>query len=156
MLRQACKCAALIIALAAAPALASGGGGGGGGAVVHDDAELTEAQAAIDKQDWNDAIRILQAYVAMKPGSADGYNLLGYSSRKKGDLDSAFRYYDKALTIDPKHRGAHEYLGEAYLLAGNLAKAREHLDILDHLCFFPCKEFKDLKTAVTAYEAKAR
>ena len=35
--------------------------------------------------------------------------------------------YEKALAIDPKHRGAHEYIGEAYLTLGNLPKAKEHL-----------------------------
>jgi lipoprotein NlpI len=59
---------------------------------------------------------------------------------------------DKALAIDPKHRGAHEYLGEAYLMAGNLDKAEEHLRILDKLCWMPCDQYTQLKKAVAAYK----
>ena len=61
--------------------------------------------------------------------------------------------YQKALAIDPKHRGAHEYIGEAYLTLDNLPKAKEHLARLDKLCFFPCSQYKDLKKAVEAYES---
>jgi len=56
------------------------------------------------------------------------------------------------LAIDPKHRGAHEYIGEAYLTLDNLAKAKEHLATINSLCFFPCSEYRDLKKAVEAYE----
>lgn len=56
------------------------------------------------------------------------------------------------LAIDPKHRGAHEYIGEAYLMLGNVAKAREHLARLDRLCTFSCSEYRDLKKAIETYE----
>ena len=49
----------------------------------------------------------------------------------------------------------HEYIGEAYLMLGNLAKAKEHLAALDRLCFFPCSQYRDLKKAVEAYEKSA-
>ena len=29
--------------------------------------------------------------------------------------DKAFVYYEKALSLDPRHKGAHEYIGELYL-----------------------------------------
>jgi len=44
---------------------------------------------------------------------------------------------EKAQAIDPKHRGSHEYRGGAFLVLGDLLKAKEHLAILDQLCFFP-------------------
>jgi lipoprotein NlpI len=69
-------------------------------------------------------------------------------------MDLVFKHYSEALRINPKHRGAHEYIGEAYLMVGNLGKAKEHLGQLDKLCFFPCGEYTDLKKAVAAYEAK--
>ena len=64
-----------------------------------------------------------------------------------------FRSIRRRLTIDPKHRGAHEYIGEAYLILGDLPKAKEHLAALDKLCFLPCEEYTDLKKAVQRYEA---
>ncbi|WP_374403568.1 tetratricopeptide repeat protein [Niveibacterium sp.] len=130
------------------------GGGGGGGSTVAEVPELVAAQGAIDKSDWDAAIGILTPYVAGHPRSADGLNLLGYASRKQGKLDNAFRYYEQALTIDPKHRGAHEYIGEAYLMAGDLAHAEQHLAALDKLCWLPCEEYDDLKAAIADYRAK--
>ncbi len=93
---------------------------------------------------------------AKTPGNADYHNLYAYAVRKgtNPNMDLVFQEYNEALRINPKHRGAHEYIGEAYLMVGNLAKAKEHLARLDSLCFFPCDEYTDLKKAVAAYEAK--
>ena len=45
------------------------------------------------------------------PENADVYNLLGYSHRKLEMNDKAFVYYEKALSLDPRRKGAHEYIG---------------------------------------------
>jgi hypothetical protein len=37
-------------------------------------------------------------------------------------------------------------------MTGNLAKAEEHLAVLDKLCFLPCEEYRDLKAAIAAYK----
>lgn len=107
--------------------------------------------AAIEAGDYPAAIRHLRQHVAEKPADANGWNWLGYASRKSGDLDGAFAHYRKALALDPKHRGAHEYIGEAYLMARDPAKAEEHLQILDRLCRLPCAEYRDLRKAIDAY-----
>ena len=60
----------------------------------------------------------------------------------------------EALRLEPRHRGAHEYIGEAYLMAGNPAKAKEHLGQLDRLCTFGCEEYTKLKKALADYEQK--
>jgi tetratricopeptide (TPR) repeat protein len=80
---------------------------------------------------------------------------MGYSLRKAAtpDLNAAERYYNEALRIDPKHRGALEYSGELYLMKGDLAKAEQRLAALDKACFMPCEEFTDLKKAVQAFKA---
>jgi len=64
--------------------------------------------------------------------------------------------YQKALAIDPKHRSAHEYIGEAHLELNDVAKAREHLAALDRLCFLPCSQYRDLKKAIETYQARGR
>jgi DNA-binding SARP family transcriptional activator len=69
-------------------------------------------------------------------------------------MDQVFKHYNEALRLDPKHRGAHEYLGEAYLQVGNVAKAKEHLSALDKMCFFGCSEYDALKKAIADYDAK--
>jgi hypothetical protein len=58
---------------------------------------------------------------------------------------AAFAHYKRALELNPRHRGAHEYVGEAYLLVGALAKAEEHLAALQRICLLPCEELADLE-----------
>ena len=120
------------------------------------DAVIEKYSAASARQDWPAAAAVLQEGVKQSPGNADYHNLLAYSLRKgpNPDMSLVFKHYNEALRIDPKHRGAHEYLGEAYLMVGNLPKAKEHLAQLDKLCFFGCNEFSDLKKAIAAHEAK--
>jgi len=57
----------------------------------------------------------------------EAWNMVGFCSRKTGDLKRAFDAYDKALTLKPDYDEAHEYLGEAYLMKGDVAKAKEQL-----------------------------
>ena len=120
------------------------------------DPALEQGRAALGRQDWMGAQKVLREAVARNPQDADAHNLYAYAIRKGANpaMDLVFRHYNEALRIDPQHRGAHEYIGEAYLMTGNLAKAKEHLARLDSLCFFPCDEYTDLKKAVAAYEAK--
>src|SRR5262245_56828704 len=124
-------------------------GSGGGQRDSHD----AEAELAIKRGDYPAASRLLEGVVAKNDRNADAYNLLAYSIRKSGDAAKAIPLYEKALAIDPKHRGAHEYIGEAYLMLGDLGKAKQHLATLDKLCFLPCEEYSDLKKAVQAYES---
>ena len=97
-------------------------------------------------------IMLLDSVVARDNTNADAYNWLAYATRKNGDPAKAIPIYEKALTLDPKHRGAHVYIGEAYLMLGDLAKAREHLTSLNALCTFSCSEYRDLKKSIEAYE----
>ena len=118
------------------------------------DPALEQARAAIGRQDWGGAQNVLRDAVARNPQSAEYHNLYAYSMRMGANpaMDQVFRHYNEALRLDPKHRGAHEYLAEAYLMTGNLAKAKEHLAELDRLCTFGCEEYSKLKAAVAQYE----
>jgi tetratricopeptide (TPR) repeat protein len=113
-------------------------------------------QAAVVKADWPRAQELAREGVAKNPANPDYHNLYAYSIRMGAnpEMELVFRHYNEALRLDPKHLGAHEYLGEAYLQVGNLDKAKEELRALDKLCFFSCKEFSMLKKAVADYEAK--
>jgi len=137
---------------------AGGGGGGGGGEASQtpakpEDPDYTAGVKAINAKQYAAAIPLLQKAVARDGTNADAFNMLAYATRKNGDPAAAIPIYEKALAIDPKHRGAHEYIGEAYLTLDNLPKAKEHLARLDKLCFFPCSQYRDLKKAVEAYES---
>ena len=121
---------------------------------VPKDPALEQARDAISKQDWGKAQGILREAVARNPQDANYHNLYAYSMRKgpSPSMDLVFRHYNEALRIDPKHRAAHEYLGEAYLMSGNLPKAKEHLAQLDKLCTFGCEEYTKLKKEVALFE----
>jgi hypothetical protein len=71
-----------------------------------------------------------------------------------GDTGKAFEHYRIALKIDPKHRGANEYLGELYLETDQLVKAEERLKVLDKACRWGCEEYDDLKEAIEKYKEK--
>ena len=112
--------------------------------------------AAAGQQDWKSAAAAMRDGINADPRNPDYHNLYAYSLRKSGsaDMDLVFKHYNEALRLDPRHRGAHEYLGEAYLMVGNVAKAKEHLGALDKICFFGCSEYNDLKKAIAEHEAK--
>ncbi len=149
--------AALLLAGLPGSLLADGGGGGGGSEkAAPRDPQYEKAASLIQQGRFEQAIPLLEQVVAKNSGDADAYNLLGFSSRKLGKLEQALAYYDTALRINPKHRGAHEYRGEAYLQMGKLDMAKEELVFLDNDCWMPCDEFNDLKAAVARYEAQAR
>ena len=120
------------------------------------DTALERARAAIAQSDWAGARAVLREAVERDPRNADYHNLYAYATRKgpNPDMSLVFKEYNAALTLDPQHRGAHEYLGEAYLMVGNLAKAKEHLAQLDRICTFGCSEYTELKNSIAAYETK--
>jgi Tfp pilus assembly protein PilF len=115
---------------------------------------LTQAQKEIKANEYSGAIKTLEA--ANQSNSADWNNLLGYAQRKKSppDLAAAERFYQAALKIDPKHRGALEYYGELLLMKNDLAGAEQMLARLDKACVFSCEEFRDLKEAITRFKSK--
>ena len=156
MKRQLISALALVLALAAAAFAADTPTSSPAAPAV--DADLATARARIDASDWTGATEILQKAVARDPGNADYHNLLAYSIRKgpNPNMDLVFKHYAEALRINPKHRDAHEYIGEAYLMVGNVGKAKEHLAALDKLCFLPCGEFRDLKREIEKYEASKK
>jgi cytochrome c-type biogenesis protein CcmH/NrfG len=114
------------------------------------DTEFAKAKTAIAQKDWAKAQTVLESYVRANPRSADGFNLLGYSLRNQKQYDASLVAYKQALTLDPKHQGAHEYIGIAYVQMGQLDKAKEHLASLEKICSTSCEEYQDLKKAIAA------
>ena len=121
---------------------------------IQDPAWLTEARASIKAEKYDQAIQQLQS--SNETSSADWNNLLGYSLRKKQppDLVGAEKYYQAALKIDPKHRGALEYYGKLKLMNNDLPGAEALLARLDKACTFGCEEYSDLKGAVQKYKSR--
>ena len=125
-------------------------------AAAKTDPDFAAGKKAIAARDWPRAITALTGAARRDGSNADIQNLLGYAQRNSGNLDVALQHYEKALALDPKHRGAREYLGELYLMQNNLAKAEEQRAALDSLCFFPCEELTELREKIAAYRKRAR
>ncbi len=146
------KLTTLLLALAIngsalAPIYADGG-------YARGDSRLAPFQQLIDDEDYQGAITKLEKALTESPDDADLLTLLAYSHRKSRHFDVALGYYQKALQIDPKHRGANEYLGELYLQTDQLDLALERLEVIDKDCFFGCDEYDKLKQAIDDYRAQ--
>lgn len=113
--------------------------------------DYAAGKKAIMAKNWALAADSFKKVVADNPKNADAYNLLGYSSRWLGKYDEAFAAYDKALALDPKHKGALEYSGVAYLKVNQKGKAEAQLARLKAICA-SCEETIDLTKAIAAYK----
>jgi len=115
------------------------------------DPDFAAGKRAIVAGDWNAAIKALASAALRDDRNADIQNYLGYAYRRLRQLDQATRHYERALTLDPRHRSAHEHLGEVYLVQGDLGKAEAQLAALADICLIPCDEYDDLKRAIAEY-----
>jgi Flp pilus assembly protein TadD len=111
---------------------------------------------ALSGEDWTGAISMLAPAALRDARNADIQNYLGYAHYRLRQLDAAFEHYRLALTLNPRQRSAHEHLGEAYLVVGNLAKAQEHLAALERICLVPCEQYDGLRKAIDKYRSRAR
>ena len=102
------------------------------------------------------AVRRFESTLRRFPDSADLHNELGFAHRKLRHMDKAFEHYKRALMIEPRHRGAHEYIGEAYLMVGDVANAEKHMAALRTICLLPCEELTDLEKAISEHRKRAK
>ena len=116
------------------------------------DPDFAAGKKALGAGDWNGAIAALKLAALRDPQNADIQNYIGYAYRRLRQLEQAFAHYQQALAFNPRHRSAHEHLGEAYLVKGDLIKAQEQLAALQDICLIPCIEYDDLQTAIAAYK----
>jgi cytochrome c-type biogenesis protein CcmH/NrfG len=114
---------------------------------------MREARAAIAAAQWTRAVDLLQSHVRGPADDADAHNLLGYSLRQSGQHAAAQMAYERALQLDPSHRGAHEYMGELMLILSRRDRALFHLGELERLCGVTCSEYQQLKRAVEGQNA---
>ena len=116
------------------------------------------AEKHIDNQNYNKSLKLLKKLTKREDlgtKRADIYNLLGFSYRKleNPDLDKSFAAYMMAIELDPSHLGAHEYLGELYLMRDQKDKALIILEKLDQLAGSNTEEYRELKTAIDEYQS---
>jgi predicted Zn-dependent protease len=115
--------------------------------------DLDAARALVDAQKYDEALPALQKLDQESPNNPDILNLIGFSLRKTGKTSEALDYYNRALALNPQHRGANEYLGELYLETKQPEKAKERLEVLHNACG-DCEEFEDLQKKINQYAAQ--
>lgn len=109
------------------------------------DAAYLQASGLINEGRYADALASLRAAGLVFGPHADVLTYQGFANRKLHNYDVAIAYYSAALSLDPEHRGANEYLGEYFVETGQLAKARQQLVKLERICSFGCEEAEELR-----------
>jgi Flp pilus assembly protein TadD len=155
-LGRALCCAALTASLTAmltAPLAAMAAGDGAPRVEASVQPEWDQAKVAVDAGNWAEAIKLYEAIIKRKPDDARVLTQLAYAMRKTGQVEPAIVRYKRALALEPALLTAHEYIGEAYLMKGDLPLAERHLAELNRICSGKCEEYADLKEAVEKYRA---
>ena len=97
---------------------------------------------------YGDALAALD--LMQNPNTAEAMNYRGYATRKLGRVDEGIGYYLKAVSLDPSYTLVREYLGEAYVIKGDLESAREQLAEIEKRCGTTCEPYEDLAQAIQA------
>jgi predicted Zn-dependent protease len=115
--------------------------------------DFDSARALVDAQKYDEALTALRRLDQQSPDNPDVLNLIGFSLRKTGKMEDAIDYYNRALALNPQHRGANEYLGELYLETKQPEKAKQRLEVLRQACG-DCEELEDLQKQMERYAAQ--
>lgn len=113
--------------------------------------DLEDGKAKNAEKKLKKALERCERAVALDERYHEAWNLLGYTARKTGDYDKAFKAYDRCLAIKPDYAPAREYLGEAWLDKGDAKKARDQMVWLERLG--ATQELKTLKARYDAWAA---
>jgi len=89
--------------------------------------ELSAGKSDSAKKKFGKALKKFKEATEIDPAYYQAWNMVGFCSRKSGDLKHSFEAYAKCIEIEPEYAPAHEYLGEAYLMKGDVPKAKEQL-----------------------------
>jgi tetratricopeptide (TPR) repeat protein len=148
---------ALAVAVTGAYAMGGATSGGYGGATMSGmgdtPSEYSIAVRLIKHEKCPDALPHLNNALTQRPKSADVLNYLGYCYRITGSYPASLDYYNRALAIDPDHKGVHEYLGELYLQMNQPDNANKELATLASLCPRGCDERDALTKAIADHQA---
>ncbi|HEX7078564.1 MAG TPA: tetratricopeptide repeat protein [Candidatus Eisenbacteria bacterium] len=82
------------------------------------------------RKKYSKALDRFEEAVRLDANYFEAWNMVGYCARQTGDLKRSFDAYDRCLALNPDYEAAHEYRGEAYLMGGEIDKAKEELEWL--------------------------
>lgn len=115
---------------------------------------MTDVQRAailVEERDFARARELMEPWVVSAPDDAEAWSILGFARRKTGDPDKAMEAYERALALEPMHKGANEYLGTFWLELGRPDLARERLLVLERACPQGCEERDELADAIATW-----
>jgi tetratricopeptide (TPR) repeat protein len=114
-----------------------------------DDQSLTTYAYVLAKQGrYEEALATLD--LLKNPNTAEALNYRGYATRKLGRVDEGIGYYLKAVALDPDYTLVREYLGEAYLVKGDMVGAKKQLSEIEKRCGTTCEPYGDLAEAIAS------
>jgi tetratricopeptide (TPR) repeat protein len=95
------------------------------------DTAYSLALACLKQQKLEQAFPIFDEMLGTLGSTAELHVVIGWAYRETGYYEQAVSEFKKALTIDPRHRRAHSYIGLVYLRQGGstkFAEARQEFD----------------------------
>jgi pentatricopeptide repeat protein len=114
--------------------------------VLPDKALADYAYALAKAERYDEALDVLD--LMQDRNTPQALNYRGYATRKLGRVDEGIGYYLKSVALDPRYAQVREYLGEAYVIKGDVDKAREQLRAIEAICGMDCEEYEDLAKAI--------
>jgi predicted Zn-dependent protease len=78
--------------------------------------------------------------------------MIGFTLRKLGRVDEAMGYYQRVLAAYPDRTTTRQYLGEAFLQIGDVARAREQLAEIASRCGVACEDYQLLAEEIARFE----
>jgi tetratricopeptide (TPR) repeat protein len=116
------------------------------GSVLPDKVLTDYAYALAKAQRYDEALTTLD--LLRNPNTAEALNYRGYATRELGRVDEGIRYYRKSVALDPRYARVREYLGEAYVVKGDLVSAKAQLRAIKGICGTDCEQYKHLADAI--------
>lgn len=113
---------------------------------VTDENRADYAYALAKAKRYDEALAMLDTL--QNPNTAEALNYRGYATRKLGRTDEGISYYLKSVQLDPGYAKVREYLGEAYVIKGQIDLAKDQLSTIKTICGTDCEEYRDLNEAI--------
>src|ERR1700716_4397104 len=91
------------------------------------DPDFKVGKRALGAENWKAAIAAFELAALRDPTNADIQNYIGYAYGRLHQMGPAIGHYQQALMLNPRHRSAHEHLGEVHLVLGDPVTDEQHL-----------------------------
>ena len=117
-----------------------------GSQLLPDKALADYAYVLAKAERYDEALEILK--LMKNPNTPQALNYRGYATRKLGRVDEGISYYLKSVRLAPRYAQVREYLGEAYVIKGDMARAKAQLRKIKAICGTECEEYEDLAKAI--------